>query len=53
MTTYKYLTVHLNNKLDWSNNTEALYRKGQTRLHLLQRLGLWECRPLLKSFMTL
>ena len=26
--TYKFLGVHLNNKLDWSNNTEALYRKG-------------------------
>ncbi len=40
-----------NNKLHWSNNTEALYRKGQTRLHLLQRLrSLRVCRPLLKSF---
>ncbi len=38
VTTYKYLGVHLNNKLDWSNNTEALYKKGQTRLHLLRRL---------------
>ncbi|KAK0149865.1 hypothetical protein N1851_009389 [Merluccius polli] len=27
--TYKFLWVHLNNKLDWSDNTEALYRKGQ------------------------
>lgn len=25
---YKYLVVHLNNKLDWSTNTNALYRKG-------------------------
>lgn len=25
--TYKYLSVHLNNKLDWSDNTDALYKK--------------------------
>ena len=25
---YKYLGVHLNNKLDWTTNTDALYRKG-------------------------
>ena len=35
---YKYLGVHLNNKLDWTDNTAALYRKGQSRLHLLRRL---------------
>ena len=34
----KYLGVHLNNKLDWTDNTAALYRKGQSRLHLLRRL---------------
>lgn len=28
---YKYLSVHLNKKLDWSHNTDALYRKGQSR----------------------
>ena len=36
--TYKFLGVHLNNKLDWSDNTEALYRKGQSRLFFLRRL---------------
>ncbi|KAI5100952.1 hypothetical protein C0J45_9938 [Silurus meridionalis] len=35
---YKYLGVHLNNKLDWTNNTEAIYKKGQSRLFLLRRL---------------
>ncbi|KAI4884870.1 hypothetical protein NFI96_029910, partial [Prochilodus magdalenae] len=35
---YKYLGVHLNNKLDWTDNTPALYKKGQSRLHLLRRL---------------
>ncbi|KAI4894872.1 hypothetical protein NFI96_019185 [Prochilodus magdalenae] len=34
----KYLGVHLNNKLDWTDNTPALYKKGQSRLHLLRRL---------------
>nr|XP_019946005.1 PREDICTED: connective tissue growth factor-like [Paralichthys olivaceus] len=35
---YKYLGVHLNNKLDWTQNTHALYRKGQSRLYLLRKL---------------
>lgn len=35
---YKYLSVHLNKKLDWSHNTDALYRKGQSRLYLLRKL---------------
>ncbi|KAF7655757.1 hypothetical protein LDENG_00051090, partial [Lucifuga dentata] len=39
---YIYLGVHLNNKLDWSVNTDVLYKRGQSRLHLL--------RTLLKTF---
>ncbi|KAI4876598.1 hypothetical protein NFI96_034277 [Prochilodus magdalenae] len=35
---YKYLGVHLNDKLDWTDNNAALYSKGQSRLHLLRRL---------------
>ncbi|XP_040904789.1 uncharacterized protein LOC121188913, partial [Toxotes jaculatrix] len=35
---YRYLGVHLNNKLDWTDNTNALYKKGQSRLYLLRRL---------------
>ena len=34
---YKCLGVHLNNKLDWTDNTGALYKKGQSHLHLLRR----------------
>ncbi|KAJ0022335.1 hypothetical protein NQD34_009825 [Periophthalmus magnuspinnatus] len=48
---YKYLGVHLNNKLDWSHNTDALYRKGQSRLCLLRRLRSFGVRgSLLKTF---
>ena len=32
---YKYLGVHLNNKLD---HIHAVYKKGRSRLHLLGRL---------------
>ena len=35
---YKYLGVHLNNKLSLTANTNALYKKGQNRLCLLRRL---------------
>ncbi len=35
---YKYLAVHVNNKLDWSDNISVLYKKGQSRLQLLMRL---------------
>ncbi|TWW61112.1 hypothetical protein D4764_05G0012020 [Takifugu flavidus] len=48
---YKYLGVHLNNKLDWTHNTDALYKKGQSRLHLLRRLrSFGVCRSLLRTF---
>ncbi|MCJ8749354.1 hypothetical protein PDJAM_G00175360 [Pangasius djambal] len=51
---YKYLGVHLNHKLDWTHNTDALYRKGQTRLYLLRRLRSFGVQgALLKTFMTL
>ena len=48
---YKYLGVHLNHKLDWTHNTDALFRKGQSRLYLLRRLRSFGVRgPLLKTF---
>ena len=48
---FKYLGVHVNNKLDWTHNTNALYKNGQSRLHLLRRLRAFGVsRPLLKSF---
>ena len=30
---YKYMGVHINNKLDWTHNTDVLYKKGQSCLH--------------------
>ncbi|KAM9317524.1 uncharacterized protein KZ484_021968 [Pholidichthys leucotaenia] len=51
VTSYKYLGVHLNNKLDWSHNTDALYKKGQCRLFLLRRLRSFGVQGvLLKTF---
>ncbi|KAJ8272962.1 hypothetical protein GJAV_G00095560 [Gymnothorax javanicus] len=35
---YRYLGVVLDNKLDWSANTDALYKKGQSCLFFLRRL---------------
>ncbi|KAI3376480.1 hypothetical protein L3Q82_016937 [Scortum barcoo] len=37
---YKYLGVHLNDNLDWSDNTNALVKKGNSRLFLLRRLSI-------------
>lgn len=49
---FKYPGVHLNNKLDWSHITNVLYRKDQSRLHLLRNS--LECVDLyLGLFMTL
>ncbi|KAI4885738.1 hypothetical protein NFI96_000237 [Prochilodus magdalenae] len=48
---YKYLGVHIDNKLDWSKNTDALYRKGQSRLYFLRRLRSFNiCRTMLRIF---
>ena len=48
---YKYLGVHINNKLDWTHNIEVLYKKGQSLLRGLRSfavrrslLGLWKLR---------
>ncbi|KAI3355124.1 hypothetical protein L3Q82_017997 [Scortum barcoo] len=52
----KYLGVHLNDSLDWSDNTNALVKKGNSRLFLLRRLRsfLMECRDHSSGpFMTL
>ncbi|TWW59880.1 hypothetical protein D4764_06G0014100 [Takifugu flavidus] len=38
--TYNSVGVHLNNNLDWTHNTEALVKKGNSRLFLLRRLSL-------------
>ena len=48
---YKYLGVHIRNELDWTHNTDVLYKKGQSCLHLLRRLrSFGVCRSLLKTF---
>ncbi|KAG5276868.1 hypothetical protein AALO_G00110700 [Alosa alosa] len=51
VSTYKYLGLHLDNKLDWSANTDALYKKGQSRLYFLRRLQSFNvCSKLLRMF---
>ncbi|KAK5904468.1 hypothetical protein CesoFtcFv8_006028 [Champsocephalus esox] len=48
---YKFLGVHLNNKLDWSDNTDALFRKGQSKLFFLRMLRSFNvCTRLLQMF---
>ena len=41
VTCYKSLGVHLNNKLDWTHNTTALYKKGQSRLSAQETEVFW------------
>ena len=51
VSSYKYLGVHLDDKLDWSCNTAAIYRKGQSRLHFLRRLRSFNvCSDMLHMF---
>ncbi len=40
--TCKFLSVHLNNKVDWSDNTDALYRKGQSAV-LSEKAQVLQC----------
>ena len=48
---YKFLGVRINNKLDWTDNTEALYRKSQSRPFFLRRLRSFDASGrLLKMF---
>ncbi|KAI3356587.1 hypothetical protein L3Q82_017787, partial [Scortum barcoo] len=49
--TYKYLGMQLDDKLDWTANTDALCRKGQSRLYFLRRLASFNiCKKLLQIF---
>ncbi|KAI4901199.1 hypothetical protein NFI96_027028, partial [Prochilodus magdalenae] len=49
--TYKYLGVHLDNKLDWSSNTSAVFKRGQSRLYFLRKLrSFGVCTKLLWTF---
>ncbi len=48
---YKYLWVQINKKVDWAHSTEALLRKGQSRLFFLRRLRSFSvCNRLLQIF---
>ncbi|KAK0142278.1 RNA-directed DNA polymerase from mobile element jockey [Merluccius polli] len=48
---YKYLGVFIDNKLDWTKNTEVLYKKGQSRLYFLRRLRSFNIyRTMLRMF---
>ncbi|KAI3368493.1 hypothetical protein L3Q82_025503, partial [Scortum barcoo] len=35
---FKYLGVVIDNRLDWKSNTEAVYKKGMSRLYFLRKL---------------
>lgn len=49
--TYRYLGVWLDDKMDWANNTDHLYRKGQSRMYFLRKLRSFNiCRKLLWMF---
>ena len=45
---YKYLGVHIDNKLDWTKNTEAVFKKGQYFLRRLRSYNV--CRTMLQMF---
>ncbi|KAK3570529.1 hypothetical protein QTP86_022076, partial [Hemibagrus guttatus] len=48
---YKYLGIHIDNKLEWTKNTDALYKKGQSRLYFRNKLrSLNVCRTMLQVF---
>ena len=49
--TYKFLGVHLDDKLNWSANAGALYKKGQSRLFFLRKLRSFDvCKEMLLMF---
>lgn len=36
---YKYLSVHLNNSVDWRADSKLVYKKGMSRLYFLAKVG--------------
>lgn len=51
VTSYKYLGLLLDNKLDGAQNSDLLYKKGQTRLYFLRKLASVNiCTKLLQMF---
>ena len=48
---YKYLGVVIGNRLDWKSNTEAVYKKGMSRLYFLRKLRSFNvCSKMLEIF---
>ena len=48
---YKYLGVFIDHKLDWAKNTDAIYKKGHSRLYVPRRLRSFNiCRTRLRRF---
>ena len=48
---YKFLGVQIDHKLDWSVNSDCLYKKGQSRMYFLGRLASFKiCKKLLQMF---
>lgn len=48
---YKYLGVVIDNGLDWKSNTEAVYKKGMSRLYFLRKLRSFNvCSKMLEIF---
>ncbi|TWW54421.1 hypothetical protein D4764_0100770 [Takifugu flavidus] len=46
-----FLGVQLDNKLEWSTNTDAVYKKAMSRLYFLRRLGSFSvCSRMLHMF---
>ena len=51
MDSYKYLGVVLDNKLEWTTNMGAVYKKGLSRLYFLRRLRSYNvCNRMLQMF---
>ncbi|XP_076606376.1 uncharacterized protein LOC143332617 [Chaetodon auriga] len=49
--TYKYLGVQVDDKMNWTANTDALCRRGQSRLYFLRRLASFNiCIKMLHMF---
>ncbi|TKS65974.1 putative RNA-directed DNA polymerase from transposon BS [Collichthys lucidus] len=48
---YRYLGVVIDNRLDWKSNTEAVYKKGMSRLYFLRKLRSFNvCSKMLEIF---
>ncbi len=48
---YKYLTLWLDDKLDWTKCVSNLFKRGQSCLYSLRRLGSFNiCRKVLQMF---